>query len=531
MVGRVVSAAVVLLLFVVFVPAGWASVPPPPVNQNIGIPDGVFNDLTMEGCGGCHFDPGSAPAPVKPGYLPDRHHLRVDTPIGSHSASPFPENSPDGTHKCITCHAVDWVADPSRPAGGYFSFALDPTRPEFRNCLRCHTQKPGVASVHHLTGAAQEARCNSCHGSVINDPNGELWQIRVIPSMSPNPGFGDGEFGETGHRRGGCRYCHNGGIDDVSGMMVPGGNANMITHHGTGLGQPGSGSLHSCSLCHDLAPPEHTLQGCVRCHAPTSLHSIQADSDGNGTAGDYEEQPFYGHIGTSTDCMGCHMGGSATPASVTSATADGMPLFGPLLPEIDRLNSVRIVAGRPFVLQLTGSGFRVATEQDPVATRVRLTPVEGGEEPLELVPGSVSFTSLEVSLPADLAPGSYRVSAVNGAMASVPANLVVTPAVSIDSARCEGGSVTITGAGFGSHLDVEDSGTTVIDVDAAQRCTIRSWTDSMIVADCGDTVAGSIRVESLFGEATADAPGCRSSGRPRWWSIWSWWSSWSWSRR
>ncbi len=524
----VLLACVVLVLFAV---EAGASTPPPPVNQNIGIPDGVFNDLTMEGCGGCHFDPGSSPAPVKMGYLPDRHHLRVDTPIGSHSASPFPESSPDGTHKCTTCHALDWREDPSRPAGGYFTFALDPAQPEFRNCLRCHTQKPGVASVHHLTQAAREARCNSCHGSVINDPNGELWQLKVIPSMSPNPGFGDGDFGPTGHREGGCRYCHNGGVDDASGRLVPGPNANMMTHHGTGLGQPGSGSGHTCSLCHDLTPPQHTLQGCVRCHAPTSLHSIQADSDGNGSAGTYEEQPFYGHIGTSFDCMGCHMGGSSTPASVSAAAAGEEALFGPLLPEIDRLSSARIVAGSPFTLQLSGSGFRVATGQDPVATLVRLTPADMDGPALELTPGNVSFTSMELQLPATLAPGSYRISAVNGTMASVPLNLVVTPPVSVSSALCSDGTVTVSGSGFGSHLDAQGSGTGVIDLDTSRSCTIRSWTDSRIVADCGDRITGSIRVESVFGTVVADAPGCRSGGRPRWWSIWSWWSSWSWSRR
>ncbi len=531
MIDKIV-AGITLLLITAGSTTVWSSTPPPPVNQNLGIPDGVFNGMTMDVCGSCHFNPDTASAPVKQGYLPDRHHLRVDTPIGEYSASPFPEKSPDGTHKCTTCHAMDWVEDPSRPLGGYFRFALEPTGAEFRNCLNCHQQKVGVASVHHLTAKAQAAQCNACHGSLINDPNGELWVLRVIPSMSPNPGFGDGNIGDTGHREGGCRYCHNGGADDVSGRVVPGPNANMLTHHGTGLGQPGSGSVHTCSLCHDAIPPNHTLQGCVRCHAPTSLHSIQADSDGDGVAGTYEEQPFFGHIGTSKDCMGCHMGGSAAPASVMSAAAaDSAPLFGPLLPEIERISTTKIIEGEPSVLSFTGSGFLVATAENDIATKVVLIPMDSGEPPLEIVPGNVAFTTMEVQVPPTLAPGSYTVSAVNGTMVSIPVNLVVTPAVKINSASCNSGTVTINGAGFSSYLDAVDSGTGVVDMEDGEQCAIESWVDTEIVASCGSAVDGLVRVASVFGSATTVVEGCKSSGRPKWWEIWSWWSAWSWSRR
>ncbi len=531
MIDRLFPGTMLLLLLATAHVAVQASTPPSPVNQNLGMPDGVFNNMTMEVCGSCHFNPDAASAPVKQGYLPDRHHLHVNMPIGKYSASPFPEKSRDGTHNCITCHAVDWVEDMSSPSGGYFVLQ-DPAGTEFRNCLGCHQQKEGVASVHHLTAKAQAAECNACHGSLINDPNGELWQLKVISYMSPEPGFGDGDWGVTGHREGGCRYCHNGGTDDISGYVVPGPNANMLTHHGTGLGQPGSGTVHTCSLCHDATPPEHTLQGCVRCHAPTSLHSIQADSDGNGSVGTYKEQPFFGHIGTSTDCMGCHMGGSATPASVMSAaTADGAPLFGPLLPEIEQINTAKIIEGVPSTLLLAGAGYLVATADNNIATRVVLTPMDSDNPPLELVPENVAFTTMEVQIPPTLAPGNYSVSAVNGAMASVPVNLVVTPAVTISSVSCDGGTVTINGSGFSSYFDAVNSGTGVVDLEDSEQCAIDSWTDTKIIADCGSAVEGSIRADSLFGSATAAVDGCSSVARPRWWAIWSWWSSWSWSRR
>ncbi|HEC18478.1 MAG TPA: hypothetical protein ENI97_03960, partial [Gammaproteobacteria bacterium] len=57
-----------------FAGVSMANVPPPPVNQSIGFPDVVMNDLTWEACLGCHGDPTGAPLPVKRGYLPDRHH-------------------------------------------------------------------------------------------------------------------------------------------------------------------------------------------------------------------------------------------------------------------------------------------------------------------------------------------------------------------------------------------------------------------------------------------------------------------------
>jgi len=78
-----------------------ANVPAPPVNQNIGIPDGVFNDLVRENCWYCHIpvrltpddldDIGwtFAPPEVKPGVITDRHHFRVGTVIQDPTDSPF----------------------------------------------------------------------------------------------------------------------------------------------------------------------------------------------------------------------------------------------------------------------------------------------------------------------------------------------------------------------------------------------------------------------------------------------------------
>jgi len=48
-----------------------AVVPPPPANQDLGIFDGIFNNLTEAECRACHDDPNH---PCSTSNV-DRHHL------------------------------------------------------------------------------------------------------------------------------------------------------------------------------------------------------------------------------------------------------------------------------------------------------------------------------------------------------------------------------------------------------------------------------------------------------------------------
>ncbi len=547
----------------------FASIPPPPVNQNIGIPDGVFNDMTFETCLGCHGDPENAPAPVNPGYLPDRHHLRVNTPIGEYSASPYPEKSPGGTHQCLTCHLTDWVADPAMPDGGYFKFVLEPTEPEFRNCLNCHAQTPGVASVHHLTQKAQEAKCQLCHGSLIDDPNDDShipdYDISLI---TPWPGdnydtssrsnqFNPPVAAYNGRRKGNCSHCHYSGTDQVSGRVVP---TNFNTHHGTGVGQPNSGSVHGCNLCHDFTPPNHTIRGCEKCHGISSLHNIEFDQKGDGiTPG--KEEPFWGHIGSPANCRGCHGNFEGAGVEAILQTGDGpssgtnvVPTFGHMGTRGRGMRGGRggmrsaSVDAEPRVLTFTGSGF-ISTLQSPdgpveLVASVILTDRDGNFH--EYKADTVTPTTLEVRLPDDLPPGSYDVQLVKGTVKSPLANLVVTPDVTIGEVSCDDGKITVTGSGFSGYLDAKNSGTSISDMTALKNCKVDSWSDTHIVADCGSGIEENIKVDGVFGSAIANATcerttnsGTGSSGsnddtsssRPKWWDVWSWWSSWTWSRR
>ncbi len=177
----------------------WADVPAPPVNQNLGIPDGVFTDLKRENCWYCHINdrfiqldstPEGAlikeaiidsgfvfpvPDALKFGVLADRHHARVGRIIQTPTQMPFPPANPQpgvDTYECLNCHRIEWNDTTSRN-----ELILN-----YRDCTNCHTQivapkaAPGdkqlpSASIHHLTKYAQEAACTHCHGSIINAPS------------------------------------------------------------------------------------------------------------------------------------------------------------------------------------------------------------------------------------------------------------------------------------------------------------------------------------------------------------------------
>ncbi len=553
----------ILLLMVMMSSAIWASIPPPPVNQDIGIPDGVFNDMTVEACLGCHGDPENAPAPVNPGYLPDRHHLWINVPIGEYSASPFPEKSSDGKHTCISCHGVDWVEDPDSPDGGYFEFARNPRDPEFRNCLNCHAQTPGVASVHHLTPKAQEAKCHLCHGSLIDDPNDTRhipdYEISLITpwpgdnydTSSPSNQYNPPVATYNGRRKGNCAHCHYSGSDQNSGRSI---SSNYETHHGTGVGQPNSGSAHSCDLCHDFTPPNHTIRGCERCHGINSLHNIEFDHIGDGITPGAEE-PFRGHIGNAANCRGCHGNFEGAGVEAILQTGEGPDAGANVVPSVGSMG----IRGRgmrggrgmwsasvepePRVVTFTGSGF-ISTLQSPdgpVELIAKLLLVDKEGNTYEYDASSATQTALEVRLPDDLAPGSYDLYLVKGSVRSPAANLVIRPDVAVSESSCNEGKITITGSGFAGYLNARDSGTGVSDTTTLEKCRVDSWSDTQIVADCGQDAGENIKIDSVFG-STITHTACNNSGvisdsdgsgsgRPQWWSIWSWWSSWSWSRR
>ncbi len=524
-----------------------ANIPPPPVNQNLGIADGVFNNMTFQTCLGCHGDPVNAPAPVNIGYLPDRHHLRVDTPIEEFSASPYPGDSPDDTHKCITCHKVDWVTDSSRPLGGYFKFALDPSEPEFRNCLSCHEQKPGIASVHHLTQKAQDAQCPLCHGSLVNFPYGDHyipdyrasiitpWPGDNYDTSSPSNQFDPPIADYNDRRTGNCEHCHFSGTDQITGRFVP---TNYETHHGTGVGQPNSGSVHGCDLCHDFTPPEHTIRACQKCHGAISLHTIEFDAEGDGISPGSEE-PFMGHIGNAMNCNGCHINWQVTGGIPTGAFGGAPPTN--VIPTIDHVeleenhasNTRSIVATQSIgsrTLFFSGSGFISIVGDEKIIAKLVLTNKEGLS--FEYGPTVSTPTTLEFILPEDLAPGSYDVNLSKKTLKSPTINLAIRPDVIVSDIKCGDSEIILNGSGFSKYLDTEGSGTSIVNMETSKECRIKSWNNNQIITDCGPGDVGDIQINNIFGSTVADAA-CEkdTGGRPDWWSLWAWFASWGWAGR
>ncbi len=589
----------------------WAKLPPPPVNQNLGVPDGTFSDMTFHTCLSCHGDPANAPAPVKIGYLPDRHHLRVDTPIDTEfTASRYPEKSPDGTHKCITCHLIDWVDDPSRPLGGYFRFAEEPSSPQFRDCLTCHVQKKRngklIATVHHLTDKAQKKLCHQCHGSLINDPTGDhripdaggsdarrcgevapdgdrnFYDISIItPWPGDNydsstfipllqnvfadcPDFGkryydpeelDGQFNinppryryevstngrinairvpdnEPGGRRtGNCEHCHFEGsnpgdaIQPSSGLAKSNIGSNMVNHHSTGVGQPGSGSVHDCSLCHaPYNPPNYTIRGCEVCHGISTLHAIEYDADGDGVIVG-AEKPFMGHIGNDLNCRGCHLN---YRSGGDRARSFNNVRFGGQASVIEEISVTGAIEGIATEITIIGKSL-----QGP-STRIELTATDGKVTEIPMLEND--YTTARTIIQDTIVADNYELSVVRGrnefVVRSPSINFLVTRVTNIVSASCdESGVVTVTGVGFGDTY-VDGSDELGIYDEANNFCNIESWSDNKITASC-EADTSNITVIGLFGEDSSDID-CSDTGdgRPSWWDVWSWWSSWGWGGR
>ncbi len=66
-----------IMFALVIAMVSWAAVPPPPVNQLLGIPDSVFNNLREADCRVCHQQE----------QVSIRHHNLVTTPISCPSSA------------------------------------------------------------------------------------------------------------------------------------------------------------------------------------------------------------------------------------------------------------------------------------------------------------------------------------------------------------------------------------------------------------------------------------------------------------
>lgn len=511
--------------------AATAAVPAPPVNQYLGIPDTVFNEMTEATCRSCHNQTPPAGIPVDPTYLPDRHHLLKGTPIPAVSAVITRDGNKDGindtVYDCYNCHTATWN-------GKAWVLAT------FRDCTQCHQQTGGGLTVHHATTFAQAGDCAKCHGDFVDngllDPNGNgikaandatdvltkadgstvnggwvpTYQPSLVtpwPSKKPNGGLPVNSINE---KSGSCKYCHSNAtgsqgppVEETTGPFTPVQvYTNAETHHSTGFWS--NTDTTKCTWCHNLPNGglnNLSIRTCESCHGIPSLHNIQyggqaVGAPSVGTIVPGAEGAGKGHIGDNADCNGCH-GFTSTASAAPS---------GPVVPSLQTLSASSVTAGATVTLK--GIGF-VNLVQNPFTGAYDITMnsdvalIDANGISTILVPFSVTGDTLQVQIPANIAPGNYRIAASKAGTLSNPLNISVTPKVAISS-KAGTTTVTIYGQGFGSYLNAVGSDIGVTGVDRRGKAlmgTVRSWTDTKIVARFSSAPA-KVTVNALFGSAT-----------------------------
>jgi hypothetical protein len=487
------SFMVGLFLLLSSVTFSFANVPAPPVNQKIGIPDTSFSNLTKLNCAYCHAPEKLSAEEIaqmgwvfdrpemKPGILADRHHLRVDTIMQDGTQAPF--GTAGDPYQCLSCHKLEW-------SEATMNYQLSDN---FKDCQNCHISND-KATVHHLTSQAQSLNCKHCHGARIDNPNdGHYVPLGRTPSaFTPRTSGGKGPNGQ-----GACTFCHDAGVDTASGVSV---NSNAVNHHGTGIGQVGVSDL-DCTLCHDRAGSDWAIRRCENCHGISSIHNIQADSNGDGIIQPGKELPYFGHIGSDPqDCKGCHNNLGLAQNNL------GAPGMGPIIPQITDMSTFKIVAGEATAL--TVSGIALTNEIEGRTLKSIITVTLGDNLVAELTPSTISQSSLVVTIPSSLTPGNYYIRAKKGSKDSNPMNLVVIPNVTISGVSVNNNALTVQGSGFGAHMGGADSNTKISV--AGTQCSVESWNDSQIVAKCSSQ-CGEVTVETVFGSVTY-AVDCQGGG-------------------
>ena len=504
---------------------GEGAIPPPTVNQNIGLPDTQFDLSTSGECRACHYKPYPDgivyiwPPTHVDGYLADRHHQHIGTEIaGGSEQPPFMDAWGDGVedtvYSCANCHQICG----GEPCRSYPWLDID------WNCLSCHIVEGGERTVHHDTPKAKEGECAACHGSVVRSLDAGLapptWSPTLItPWPRGNPNGDTRITSPAGTHPGNCDFCHSPTGADIQIIDVFPGPirvfSNEDTHHGTGVLSFETseivGNEAVCNWCHlPTFPVGYTpypdeplepwaIRGCMRCHDIESLHSIQYDAAGDGVVPGLEE-PFQGHVGDRDDCWGCH-GNIADIVVALSATAG----TGATTSQLDHIDALTWKEGEEFVMRLSGSGF---INQGGLANgvtfrpMVQLTDSEGTATTLAPIAESVS--SAYVNIPGTLPVGNYVVQIKKDEKLSNPMGATITPPIALESAVCYQNYkvVIIRGDNLGDYFPggIENTETGVT-ADGFDADAIYRWKAGMIAARFNGGCPSTVVVHNVFDSA------------------------------
>ena len=507
--------------------AVWASIPPPPVNQNLGIPDSVFDMLNAGVCINCHGGNPPTGVPVNPAYNPDRHHQHVGTPIaGGPETPPFPDANndgvPDTNYSCYNCHTITFD-----PLTGMQE--LDPT---FRDCLTCH-EHVNETTVHHATQRAQNGNCFQCHGSLVQgidvatetgkrpDPLNPGQTIPVdiptystsmiTPYRSGKPNADTTITSSAGTHPGNCNFCHNTANGGPQGTPEPFTLANgttvmlnifrnMDNHHSTGFF-----AEQKCTWCHDVfTPSASSIRVCERCHDRLTLHNIEYDAVGDGTQPGLEDA-YYGHIGNPDNCWGCH----GNDGQVMSMAGTDSPVTS-IVPTLSTMSTQSVSSGTTTVISMTGNSFVntavIGGVEYTYEAEVQLTDSDGN---ITLyTPSTLTTNYLEFTVPADLAAGNYMVQIKKAFQFSNPLGLVVKRSVSSQLGYVYsryGGLVVIAGQNFTEGglqmVNVQNSGTSIVDQNGVPAQRVYVWRDGLIVAHFA-SIPSTVTITNVFGDVS-----------------------------
>ncbi len=269
-----------LLLFAVLAAIGYAfTPPPPPVPQNLGMPDTTINDLVtnatdQSACRACHQSSGTN---ISGGYnntlggVDTRHHSMVqNSTINPYTNAPF---------ACQDCH-------PTIPGLGN-GVLLD------HSCTDCHNGTSfwgdsvygarigNFSRPHHVNTTYDNAnignpaaarKCNFCHGSFVDNYN----DSHYVPSydtsfmITPYATYKITNFSQPdglgGNKVwGGCESCH---IDNPAATPYPIGE-NHHNHHKEILGfglDPSGESFGGTTPYQNASTPFNVANKCTVCH-------------------------------------------------------------------------------------------------------------------------------------------------------------------------------------------------------------------------------------------------------------------------
>ncbi len=509
-----------LLLFVALAGIGQASIPPPPVEQNISFYDAGTNAADASLCRGCHTGTGSPPNDVSP---MDRHHNLLPTPG-------FP-------YGCNDCH-------PTVGTPGSQTMYVE------KNCINCHNGtgfylvpfvNPG--RPHHDTAQAQARNCKYCHGGSVVDNYNDGHYVPPYNTSTVTPYADNKVYNATGYNPnnplnvgrywGGCISCHQNKTTATPVIL-----SNRDTHHGA-INDAGT-TGYKCSWCHvtisgaqsdsalqriialsgqggplngpnasagypygrllpmrnstiiasDIAlgylePPTTNITingtGCQKCHSVQTLHNIQYNYAG--TTG-VNAKAGYGHIGMNADCNGCH--------AFWNAGADNA-FPGPVSIDLYSINPSKITAGVDTVVTFTGMNL----VQSGYSTNVVINGVS-------YTPTSVTDTQAVATI--NLPAGAYQVQLDKGGLTSKLSTLMVGTPVTISSAKLESGTITIEGTGFGTPQAIVTI--TKADGSIIKSDGITSWDNVKIVAtSAAAAVDNTVTVTTPTNSATATITG------------------------